>query len=84
MTEEPFVRLVGKKIRVRVSELYLKQNWGVPFLIAFVGLLLVAIAASTSWATQAAAESDATYAGYALFLGVVLQIASFLKYQRRD
>jgi hypothetical protein len=58
---------------------YLRTNWGSPFIIAFI-VLLVASAAFLSAGQVDAANGIAVYAFYALVLGVVLQIASYVKY----
>jgi hypothetical protein len=61
---------------------YLTRNWGSPFIIAFI-LLLVASAAELltgSANAQSVANSWAVYAFCSLVLGVALQIGSYLKY----
>ncbi|MDG6996924.1 MAG: hypothetical protein JRN52_13470 [Nitrososphaerota archaeon] len=58
---------------------YLITNWGAPFVLAFIVLLITSAAFLTTGA-QDLANSIAVYAFYALVLGVVLQIASYVKY----
>ncbi|MDG7008016.1 MAG: hypothetical protein JRN06_07205 [Nitrososphaerota archaeon] len=58
---------------------YLKENWGAPFVVAFM-VLLVASAAELSEGLSDAANSTAVYAFYSLVIGVALQIASYVKY----
>jgi hypothetical protein len=62
---------------------YVKENWGAPFIIGFMLLLIVA-AVSLSMGLSSLANGVAVYAYYALVVGVVLQLASFLKYRKRD
>ena len=58
---------------------YLKTNWGAPFVIAFI-VLLVASAAELSSGAADSANGIAIYGFYALVAGVALQIASYVKY----
>ena len=71
-----------KKFRVRIRERYFKENWGAPFIIGFMMLLMVAIGSLITDSIQLA-ESIANYAYYALVVGVVLQIAGFLNNGRK-
>ena len=61
------------------SKRYLRENWGAPFVLAFI-VLLIASALLLSEGQTSSANSIAVYAFYALVLGVVLQIASYIKY----
>jgi hypothetical protein len=63
----------------RRSKQYLRENWGAPFVVAFI-LLLISSAALLSLGNSNSANNVAVYAFYALVLGVVLQIASYIKY----
>ncbi|RLF13321.1 MAG: hypothetical protein DRN06_08875 [Thermoprotei archaeon] len=67
-----------KPMKRRMLE-YLKENWGAPFILAFMALLIVA-AACLSIGMEETANEVAVYAYYNLVLGVVLQLASYLKY----
>ncbi|MHB2036690.1 MAG: hypothetical protein ACYCPW_08120 [Nitrososphaerales archaeon] len=58
---------------------YLRTNWGAPFVLAFI-VLLIASAALLGAGRSSTANSIAVYAFYALVLGVVLQIASYIRY----
>ena len=58
---------------------YVRENWGAPFVLAFMVLLIVA-AGDLSFGSSDAANSTAIVAFYALVIGVALQIASYLKY----
>jgi len=58
---------------------YLRENWGAPFVIVFMILLIVA-AVYLSFGLSDFANSVAVYAFYSLVLGVALQIASYVKY----
>lgn len=58
---------------------YFRENWGAPFVIGFI-LLLIASAVELSADQTDAANSVAVYAFYSLVTGVALQIASYIKY----
>jgi hypothetical protein len=62
---------------------YIKQNWGSPFVVAFMLLLIVA-AVYLSAGLSSLANTVAAYAYYALVAGVFLQLASFLKYRGKN
>ena len=62
---------------------YVKQNWGSPFIVGFMLLLIVA-AVSLSAGLSYLADTVAVYAYYALVAGVFLQLASFLKYRGKS
>jgi hypothetical protein len=57
---------------------YSKENWGAPFVLVFMGLLLAAAVCLVSglewWANEVA-----VYAYYSLVMGVVLQLFCFWK-----
>jgi len=61
---------------------YFKGNWGAPFVIGFMVLLTVT-AMSVSMGLEFFANQMATYSYYALSVGVVLQIVSFAKEQKK-
>ena len=71
-----------KQIPARVKG-YVKENWGAPFIVGFM-LLLVVAAASLSMSLAVLANEVAIYAYYALVAGVVLQLVCFLKYKKRN
>ncbi len=73
---------LATKIPVRVKG-YVRENWGAPFIVGFMLLLMVA-AASLSMGLTALANEVAIYAYYALVIGVVLQLACFLKCTKRN
>ena len=58
---------------------YVRENWGSPFVLAFMVLLIVS-AGDLSFGLSDAANSTAVVAFYALVIGVALQIASYLKF----
>jgi len=62
---------------------YVKENWGSPFIFGFMLLLIVA-AVSLSAGFASLADTVAVYAFYTLAAGVILQLASFLKYRGND
>jgi hypothetical protein len=62
---------------------YFKENWGAPFIIAFMILLIIA-AIYLSIGNEAYANEIAIYAYYALVIGVLLQLASYIKYARKE
>jgi hypothetical protein len=59
---------------------YVRENWGAPFIVAFMVFLVVA-AVSMSTGLDALADDVAVYAYYALIGGVVLQLVCFLKFR---
>ncbi len=70
------------KIMLKVKG-YVKENWGSPFIVGFM-LLLVVAAVSLSAGLSSLANTVAVYAYYALVAGVFLQLASFLKYRGKS
>jgi hypothetical protein len=62
---------------------YFRENWGAPFILGFM-LLLVVAAASLAIGLGFLANEVAIYAYYALVEGVVLQLVCFLKYGERS
>lgn len=72
------------RLRNRLSVLalkYFKENWGAPFIIVFMVLLLFCAGLLAS-GFSSLANSVAVYAYYFLVTGVVLQLISYLKYER--
>jgi hypothetical protein len=69
------------KFMVRVKG-YVKENWGSPFIMGFMVLLLSA-AVSLSLGSSYLADAIAVYAYYALVAGVILQLVCFLKYRKK-
>jgi hypothetical protein len=70
------------KIMIKVK-IYIKENWGSPFIVGFM-LLLVVAAVSLSAGWSSLADTVAVYAYYALVAGVFLQLACFLKYRGKS
>jgi len=62
---------------------YVYENWGSPFIVGFM-LLLVVAAVSLSAGLSSLANNVAVYAFYALIAGVILQLASFLRYRGKS
>ena len=73
-----FVKEFLLKIKV-----YFRENWGAPFILGFMLLLMVA-AASLLMGLDILANGVAVSAYYALVVGVVLQFVCFLKYAKRN
>jgi hypothetical protein len=69
------------KFMVRVKG-FVKENWGSPFILGFM-LLLLSAAVSLSLGLSYLADVIAVYAYYSLVAGVILQLACFLKYQKK-
>ena len=69
------------KIMVKVKG-HVKENWGSPFTVGFM-LLLLSAAVSLSAALSSLADATAVYAYYTLVVGVVLQLVCFLKYRKK-
>jgi len=70
------------KIMIKVK-IYIKENWGSPFIVGFM-LLLVVAAVSLSAGWSSLADTVAVYAYYALVAGVFLQLACFQKYRGKS
>ena len=62
---------------------YVRENWGAPFILGFM-LLLVVAAACLAVGLEWLANEVAVYAYYALVAGVVLQLACFLKFGEKE
>jgi hypothetical protein len=62
---------------------YVRVNWGAPFILGFVVLLVIA-ADSLSVGLADMANEVSTYAFCALVVGVVFQLVCFLKYNRKN
>jgi len=71
-----------RRVCLRVKE-YVKENWGPPFILGFMTFLMVA-AVSLLMNFSVLANEVAVYAYYALVVGIVLQLACFLKYRKRE
>jgi hypothetical protein len=71
-----------KKMPERIKG-YVRENWGTPFVLGFMLLLIIA-AVSLSIGLADIANEVAVYAYYALVVGVILQLVSFLKYRKKD
>jgi len=70
------------KLKIKGKRLnYFKENWGALFIITFMMLLIIA-ATYLSIGNESYANDLAVYAYYALVLGVLLQLASYVKYER--
>lgn len=80
---------VWKVIRAFVNRVtvgargYVKENWGAPFVVGFMALLMVA-AVCLLMDFAVLANEVAVYAYYALVVGVVLQLVCVLKYRKRE
>jgi hypothetical protein len=73
---------LAKKIAVQVKG-YVRENWGAPFIVGFMLLLMIA-AASLSVGLAALADEVAVYAYYALVVGVIGQLVCYLKFNKRN
>jgi heme/copper-type cytochrome/quinol oxidase subunit 4 len=71
----------AKALSSRVKR-YVRKNWGAPFILGFM-LLLVVAAFSLTTGLDALADEVALYAYYALVAGVVLQLVCFLKFSEK-
>ena len=65
------------------AKVYVKENWGSPFIIGFILLLIVA-AGALSAGLSSLADNAAVYSYYALIVGVLLQLASFLRSRKNE
>jgi len=74
------------KITIRIKKRhlnYFKENLGAPFIITFM-ISLLAAAGYLAIGLETVANEIAIYAYYALVIGVMLQIASYLKYRNKE
>jgi heme/copper-type cytochrome/quinol oxidase subunit 4 len=71
-----------KGFLVRVKG-YVRENWGAPYIVGFL-VLLMSAAASLSMGSESLADLLAVYAYYFLVAGVVLQLVCFLKYNKSN
>ncbi len=60
---------------------YLWENWGAPFVVGFM-LLLLTCAGLLVGGRSALADMVAVYAYYLLVAGVVLQLFSFMRHRK--
>jgi hypothetical protein len=60
---------------------YIIKNWGSPFIVGFMALLIGSAVYSPMGLSLA--DPLSVYAFYALAVGVVLQLACFLKYEQK-
>lgn len=81
-TVRKIIRAFANKIPARAKG-YVKENWGAPFIVGFMALLMVA-AVSLLMDLAVLADEVAVYAYYALVIGVVLQLVCFLKCRKRE
>jgi heme/copper-type cytochrome/quinol oxidase subunit 4 len=61
---------------------YVKENWGSPFIVGFM-LLLLSAAFSLSAGLSSSADIIAVCGYYALVVGIVLQLVCFLKNRKK-
>ena len=64
-------------------KVYVRENWGAPFIVVFM-LLLMVTAVSLVMGLSILADGVAIAAYCALVAGVVLQLACFLKYNKKN
>ena len=76
------LKVFARRVPSRVKE-YVKENWGAPFVLGFIALLMIA-AVSLLINFSVLADEMAVYAYYALVIGIVLQLACFLKYRKSE
>lgn len=76
------IKTLTREVPARVKG-YVKENWGAPFVLGFMALLLVA-AVSLLMGLVVLADEVTGYTYYALVAGVVLQLICFLKYDKRN
>jgi hypothetical protein len=75
------IRVSVRRFLVWAKE-YLRENWGAPFVLGFMALLLATAVCLISGLEWWASEM-AVYAYYALVVGVVLQLVCFWKFSDR-
>ena len=62
---------------------YVKNNWGAPFVIGFI-LLLVVAAALLGTGLSVPAEVVGAFAYFSLAIGVILQFACYLRSEKKQ
>ena len=67
-----------------IFKVYFKKNWGAPFIVGFMLLLIIAAFSARVTGLSSSAENMVEVAYYTLAAGVVLQVASFLRYRKND
>ncbi|MDR0493683.1 MAG: hypothetical protein LBH74_08630 [Nitrososphaerota archaeon] len=75
-------QIVSSKISLKIKG-YIKRNYGLPFLLVFL-ILLMGASVFISTGLSYMANSITVYAFYALIIGVALQLVSFLKYKKTN
>jgi hypothetical protein len=60
---------------------YVRENWGAPFIVVFMALL-IACAGLLASGLSSLANDVAVYAYYFLVVGVVLQLVAFIRDER--
>ena len=68
---------------IHETKCYVTENWGSPFIVAFM-LFLLGTAISLSFNLSNLANSFSIYAFYALVIGVILQLVCFLKNKKES
>jgi heme/copper-type cytochrome/quinol oxidase subunit 4 len=76
------IRKLAKEVPARIK-VYTRENWGAPFIVGFMLLLIIA-AVSLSIGVAEVANEVAIVAYYALVAGVVLQLVCFLKFRKKE
>jgi hypothetical protein len=82
MASPPIEQINLSSFQTKLKE-YVRQNWGSPFIVVFILLLLTA-AVLLSAGSAYLAEEIAVYAYYTLVAGVLLQIVCFVKYGKNN
>ncbi len=68
---------------ITIDVTYLTENWGAPFIVAFM-ILLITAAIYLAYGNEAKANKLAEYAYYNLVIGVLLQLVSLIKEERKS
>ncbi len=76
------MKSLARRIPVRIKS-YIRENWGAPFILGFM-FLLIAAAFSLSVGLTVLGDEAAINAYYILVVGVVLQLVCFLKYNKNN
>ena len=75
-------KILNNETRAKIRE-YVTKNWGAPFIIGFICLLIVAAGLlATGLATQAEVVGALSY--FTLAAGLILQFACFLRYEDKQ
>jgi len=75
------LRIKFKNKFLEINLTYLLENWGAPFIILFMLIMIVA-ATQLALGNEPLANILAEYAYYALVIGVILQLIAYIRCEK--